>query len=104
MRHPKVKAAALTDHDGWIDQPLQAGDYVWVHGTHLACGPASSQGVFGKVIEGEDFEGLVTVKVDIPGFSSGSTIHMYAHQVELVPDESLEAAAARFGRFAAGSA
>jgi hypothetical protein len=106
MRHAEVKAAAVTDDDGWIDQPLQAGDDVWVRGTHLGHGqrgPAAMLGTLGTVVAGEDIDGLITVRVSVPGFtpkcSPGALMRMYAHQAELISDESLEAAVARVGRF-----
>lgn len=103
MRHPKVKAAAPTDDDGWIDQPLQAGDNVWVHSTHDNYGPAVRQGTLGKVIEEENFFRFVTVQLNSPDFMPGLSIQVHASQVELV-SELNEAAAAHFGRFAAKSA
>jgi hypothetical protein len=89
MRHPKVKAAAQSDDDGWIDQPLQPGDAV-----SIDCSGDHTQ-LLGKVVQAEDCYGRVVVELR----QFGGFCELYADEVNLLSDEAFEAATAQFGRF-----
>ena len=90
MRHPRFKAAARRDDDGWVDQPLQVGDMVSLDLFNNGCRRV------GKIVRIEDDQDDVVVELKY----SRECYSRSAHELELLSDEALEAAEAQFGHFA----
>ncbi len=90
MRHPKFKAAARKDDDGWVDQPLQVGDMVSLDLLNNGFRRV------GKIVQIQDDHDDIMVELK----NSRECYNFSAHELTLLSDEALEAAQAQFGLFA----